>query len=125
MERLPEPRRDPGPPVARVVRLPDGTHAYADSFAPPVVHQHLHQAPPDRMLARLALGAGVGAGAVAATVVAGPLLVGALAAIAANLAVLAVLAAVVAWGVVSVVRSVGGSGGSPPAVRVGRARKRS
>ncbi|MEV4193375.1 DUF6251 family protein, partial [Streptomyces toxytricini] len=62
MELLPEP--------ARVVRLPDGTHTYADHLlatfqpgaGPQVVHQHIHQAPPDRTVQRIALGAGVGAG---------------------------------------------------------------
>ncbi|MEU3716315.1 DUF6251 family protein, partial [Streptomyces californicus] len=53
------------------------------------------------------LGSGMGAGAVAAGVYFGPLLVGALTAIAANLAILALVAAVCAWGVVTVVKSIG------------------
>lgn len=107
MDHLPAPR----PPS--VVRLPDGTPAYADHL--PATYQptntvpqvvHVHQAPPDRTVQRLALGSGMGAGAVAAGIYFGPLLVGALTAIAANLAILALVAAVCAWGVVTVVKSI-------------------
>ncbi|MFF8599533.1 DUF6251 family protein [Streptomyces sp. NPDC015232] len=123
---------EPLPEIAQVVRLPDGTYAYTDqlpavrqqSAAPQVVHQHIHQAPPDRTVQRIALGSGVGAGAVAAGVYFGPLLVGALTAIAANLAILAFLAAVLAWGVVQVVKTVGGTDGKNAAKNVARARKR-
>ncbi|MFF1845227.1 DUF6251 family protein [Streptomyces sp. NPDC058217] len=110
-----------------VVQLPDGTYTYVDQASlpvqqtgPQIVHQHIHQAPPDRTVQRIALGSGVGAGAVAAGVYFGPLLVGVLTAIAANLALLAFLAAVMAWGVVSVVKSVGGSDGKAAAKRLGR-----
>ncbi|MEU3263259.1 DUF6251 family protein [Streptomyces bacillaris] len=112
MDHLPAPR----PPS--VVNLPDGTPAYTDQL--PNIYQqstavpqvvHVHQAPPDRTVQRLALGSGMGAGMVAAGVYFGPLLVGALTAIAANLALLALLAAVCAWGVVTVVKSVGGTTG--------------
>ncbi|MFJ3769480.1 DUF6251 family protein [Streptomyces sp. NPDC090082] len=125
MSNLPEP--------VRVVQLPDGTYAYADHLpnpiqpaaaVPQVVHQHIHQAPPDRTVQRIALGSGIGAGTVAAGVYFGPLLVGALTAIAANLALLAFLAAVLAWGVVSVVRSVGGPDGKAAAKTLARTRKR-
>ena len=124
MENLPE--------IAQVVRLPDGTYAYTDQLptgyqqpaGPQVVHQHIHQAPPDKTVQRIALGSGVGAGAVAAGVYFGPLLVGALTAIAANLAILAFLAVALAWGVVQVVKTVGGSDGKAAAKNVGRARKR-
>lgn len=104
---LPEPRRP------SVVNLPDGTPAYTDHL--PATYQptnavpqviHVHQAPPDRTVQRLALGSGMGAGAVAAGVYFGPLLVGVLTAIAANLALLALVASVCAWGVVTVVKSV-------------------
>lgn len=123
MNNLPEP--------AQVVRLPDGTYAYAEQLpaihqptaAPQVVHQHIHQAPPDRTVQRLALGSGVGAGAVAAGVYFGPLLVGALTAIAANLALLAFLAVALAWGVVTVAKSVGGPDGRNSAKTVRRARR--
>ncbi|MEV6785541.1 DUF6251 family protein [Streptomyces sp. NPDC051098] len=100
-----------------VVQLPDGTYTYADAAhlpaqqAPQQIVQHIHQAPPDRTVQRIALGSGIGAGAVAAGVYFGPLLVGVLTAIAANLAMLAFLAAVMAWGVVTVVKSVGGREG--------------
>ncbi|MFD3504649.1 DUF6251 family protein [Streptomyces sp. NPDC058678] len=106
MEQLPAHR-----PLT-VVQLPDGSHVYADPAALPA-HQptgpqvvHIHQAPPDRTVQRVALGSGVGAGAVAAGVYFGPLLVGVLTAIAANLAMLAFIALVLAWAVVTVVRSV-------------------
>ncbi|MET9041625.1 DUF6251 family protein [Streptomyces sp. NPDC004362] len=119
MEQLPTPRT--------VVQLPDGSYAYIDPHAlsaqqqvPQVVH--IHQAPPDRTVQRIALGSGVGAGAVAAGVYFGPLLVGVLTAIAANLAMLAFLAAVMAWGAVTVVRSIGGSDGKAAAKRLRRGR---
>ncbi|WP_432128252.1 DUF6251 family protein [Streptomyces sp. bgisy082] len=122
MNHLPEP--------IRVVQLPDGTYTYADHLptpvqpvAPQVVHQHIHQAPPDRTVQRIALGSGIGAGTVAAGVYFGPLLVGALTAIAANLALLAFLATVLAWGVVSVVKSIGGPEGQAAAKSIGKARR--
>ncbi|MEU2862439.1 DUF6251 family protein [Streptomyces mirabilis] len=106
MEQLPAHR-----PLT-VVQLPDGSHVYADPASLPA-HQHsgpqvvhIHQAPPDRTVQRVALGSGVGAGAVAAGVYFGPLLVGVLTAIAANLAMLAFIALVLGWAVVTVVRSV-------------------
>ncbi|MEV4194779.1 DUF6251 family protein, partial [Streptomyces toxytricini] len=66
----------------------------------------------------------VGAGAVAAGVYFGPLLIGALTAIAANLAMLAFLALVLGWGVHTVVKSVGGPEGAQAAKNVARARRR-
>ncbi|MFD7065924.1 DUF6251 family protein [Streptomyces sp. NPDC059913] len=113
------------PEPVRVVQLPDGTHVYTDHLpapqAPPTqVVQHIHQAPPDRTVQRVALGSGVGAGAVAAGVYFGPLLVGALTAIAANLALLAFLAVVLTWGVVTVVKSVGGPEGQAAAKSLSR-----
>ncbi|MFB7831679.1 DUF6251 family protein [Streptomyces sp. NPDC056056] len=124
MSNLPEP--------VRVVQLPDGSYTYADHLpapqgtfsGPQVVHQHIHQAPPDRTVQRIALGSGIGAGTVAASVYFGPLLVGALTAIAANLALLAFLAAVLVWGVVSVVKSIGGMDGKAAAKTLAKARKR-
>lgn len=107
MNNLPEP--------VRVVQLPDGSHVYTDSIALPVQQPtgpqvvHVHQAPPDRTVQRIALGSGVGAGAVAAGVYFGPLLVGVLTAIAVNLALLAFVVLILGWGTVTVVRSVGGS----------------
>ncbi|WP_406246744.1 DUF6251 family protein [Streptomyces anulatus] len=125
MDHLPAPR----PPS--VVHLPDGTPAYTDHL--PTTYQptnsvpqviHVHQAPPDRTVQRLALGSGVGAGAVAAGVYFGPLLVGVLTAIAANLALLALVASVCAWGVVTVVKSVGGSDGKAASSSLRRGRRR-
>ncbi|MHC3816739.1 DUF6251 family protein [Streptomyces sp. DT9] len=113
-----------------VIQLPDGTYTYADPQSLPVpqapqqIVQHIHQAPPDRTVQRIALGSGVGAGAVAAGVYFGPLLVGVLTAIAANLAMLAFLAAVMAWGVVTVVKSLGGTEGKAASKSVSRARRR-
>ncbi|MER7478940.1 DUF6251 family protein [Streptomyces sp. NPDC126510] len=110
MEQLPDKR-----PLT-VVQLPDGSHVYADPASLPAQQPagpqvvHIHQAPPDRTVQRVALGSGVGAGAVAAGVYFGPLLVGALTAIAANLAMLAFIALVLGWAVVTVVRAVGDSG---------------
>jgi hypothetical protein len=123
------------PALPQVVQLPDGSYAYAPhsgshlpALAPqqPVqqIVQHIHHAPPDRTVQRIALGSGVGAGAVAAGVYFGPLLVGVLTAIAANLAILAFLAAVLAWGVVSVVKSFGGPDGKSAARAIGRARRK-
>ncbi|MEU0371189.1 DUF6251 family protein [Streptomyces sp. NPDC006283] len=123
------------PDIARVVQLPDGTHVYLQPdqlpavqppqySGPQVVHQHVHHAPPDRTVQRIALGSGVGAGAVAAGVYFGPLLVGVLTAMAANLALLALIAAVCAWGVVTVVKSVGGQDGKNAAKNISRARRR-
>ncbi|MFC8284655.1 DUF6251 family protein [Streptomyces cyaneofuscatus] len=114
-----------------VVTLPDGTPVYTDHL--PATYQqstavpqvvHVHHAPPDRTVQRLALGSGMGAGAVAASVYFGPLLVGALTAIAANLALLAFLAVALTWGVVTVVKSVGGSDGKAAAGVVRKARRR-
>ncbi|MEU2798691.1 DUF6251 family protein [Streptomyces sp. NPDC007117] len=125
MDHLPAPR----PPS--VVHVPDGARAYTDhlpatyqptSTVPQVVH--VHQAPPDRTVQRLALGSGMGAGAVAAGVYFGPLLVGVLTAIAANLALLALVASVCAWGVVTVVKSVGGADGKSAASPLRRGRRR-
>ncbi|MGW5851394.1 DUF6251 family protein [Streptomyces sp. NPDC055254] len=114
---------------ADVVRLPDGTHAYAEHLpagygGPQVVHQHIHQAAPDRTVQRIALGSGVGAGAVAAGVYFGPLLVGVLTAIAANIALLAFLALVLAWGVHTVVKSIGGPQGAAAVKNVRKARRK-
>ncbi|GGW52199.1 hypothetical protein GCM10010503_31500 [Streptomyces lucensis JCM 4490] len=120
-------------PVPGVIRLPDGRFVYDDTptpvvpqhqAVPSVVVQHIHQAPPDRTVQRIALGSGVGAGTVAAGVYFGPLLVGVLTAMAANLALLALIAAVCAWGVVTVVRSVGGEDGKRAASSLRRARGR-
>jgi hypothetical protein len=88
--------------------------------APQVIH--IHEAPPDRTLQRVALGAGMGGGAVAAGVYFGPLLVAAMASMTATLAVIALYVAVVAWGIVTVVRAVGGSEGKAAAdtIRKGR-----
>lgn len=108
--------RDPGPPP---VYRPEPLPGVQQAPQPTVVHYH--EAPaPDRTVQRLALGAGVGGGAVVAGVYFGPLLVGALTAIAADLAVLALLVAVSAWGIVSVVRSVGGKEGQAAAKTVSR-----
>ncbi|MFJ1769911.1 DUF6251 family protein [[Kitasatospora] papulosa] len=107
----------PAPRALTVVQLPDGTYTYGDANhlpaqqqAPQQIVQHIHQAPPDRTVQRIALGSGVGAGAAAAGVYFGPLLVGVLTAIAANLALLAFLAVAMVWGVTTLVKSTGGTG---------------
>lgn len=125
MNNLPEPVR-----ALTVVQLPDGTYTYTDPAhlpapqAPQQIVQHIHHAPPDRAVQRLALGSGVGAGAVAAGVYFGPLLVGVLTAIAANLALLAFLAAVMAWGVVTVVKALGSGEGKAASKSLRKTRRR-
>ncbi|NEB76441.1 hypothetical protein G3I40_14585 [Streptomyces sp. SID14478] len=109
MENLPAQRQ------LTVVQLPDGTHTYADPASLPAQQAgpqvvHIHQAPPDRTVQRLALGSGIGAGTVAAGVYFGPLLVGVLTAIAANLAMLAFITLLLGWAVVTVVRAVSDGG---------------
>ncbi|MGW1143833.1 DUF6251 family protein [Streptomyces sp. NPDC002454] len=114
------------PEVPRVVQLPDGTYTYTAPdlptpypAAPPAVVQpqvvHVHQAPPDRTVQRVALGSGIGAGTVAAGVYFGPLLVAAITSMAISLAVVALVVVATAWGVVTVVRSVGGPEGTAAA----------
>ncbi|GAA2967111.1 MULTISPECIES: DUF6251 family protein [Streptomyces] len=123
----------PAPRAVTVVQLPDGTYTYTYTDAahlpapqqvpPQQIVQHIHQAPPDRTVQRLALGSGIGAGTVAAGVYFGPLLVGALTAIAANLALLAFLAVALTWGVVTVVKSVGGPDGKAAASSLRKTRR--
>ncbi|PWS44684.1 hypothetical protein DLE01_41360 [Streptomyces sp. FT05W] len=110
----------PAPRTLTVVQLPDGTYTYADPIRPPAqqqvapqhIVQHIHQAPPDRTVQRIALGSGIGAGAVAAGVYFGPLLVGVLTAIATNLAILAFLAVAMVWGVTTLAKSAGETAGN-------------
>lgn len=120
-------------PVHRtVVQLPDGTNAYIDPAALPAQPSapqvvHIHQAPPDRTIQRVALGSGMGAGTVAAGVYFGPLLVAAMTSMAISLAVVAVVVTVSAWAVVTVVRSIGGAEGKAAVETVrqaGRGRRR-
>ncbi|MFG2226130.1 DUF6251 family protein [Streptomyces sp. NPDC048644] len=103
---LPAPRASHHP-----VHRPEPIAVPVDYEQPPVVVQHIHQAPPDRTVQRVALGAGMGGGVVAAGVYFGPLLVAALSSMAISLAVVAFVVVVVAWGVVTVVRSIGGPDG--------------
>ncbi|MCM2391324.1 DUF6251 family protein [Streptomyces albipurpureus] len=122
MESLPEPAR---------VRLPDGSQVYAyinpadlpTAHQPQIVHQHIHQAPPDRTVQRVALGSGIGAGAVGASVYFGPLLVAAITSMAVSLAVAALVIIAITWGLVTVVRSVGGPDGKAAAKNLSKARR--
>ncbi|WP_405409798.1 DUF6251 family protein [Streptomyces decoyicus] len=98
-------------PVYRPEVLP--TPGYAEQQH--VVVQHIHQAPPDRTVQRLALGAGIGGGAVVAGVFVGPMVITLLASAAVPLAFLALVLVAGAWGVVSVVRSIGGPEGKAAA----------
>lgn len=91
---------------------------------PPVLVQHIHQAPPDRTIQRVALGAGVGGGAVAAGVYFGPLLVAALSSMAISLAVVAFVVVVVGWGSVTLVRSLGSPDGKAAAENLSKARRK-
>ncbi|MCC3652718.1 DUF6251 family protein [Streptomyces sp. S07_1.15] len=102
-------------PVHRPQPLPTEPQQQA---VPQVVH--VHQAPPDRTVQRVALGAGIGAGTVAAGVYFGPLLVAAMTSMAISLAVVALVVAVVGWTVVSVVRAVGGPEGTQAAKNLKR-----
>jgi hypothetical protein len=63
---------------------------------------HVHQAPPDRTVQRLALGGGTGAGAVAAAVYFGPLLIASLWSIAVVFAVGGLVLAVVVRAITAV-----------------------
>ncbi|MEW2518147.1 DUF6251 family protein [Actinacidiphila alni] len=72
--------------------------------APQIVH--VHQAPPDHTVQRLALGAGVGAGAVAGAVFFGPLLIASLTTMAVIVLAGALAIAVLAWAIVHVVTGV-------------------
>ncbi|QIK07893.1 hypothetical protein G7Z12_19420 [Streptomyces sp. ID38640] len=108
--QLPVPR-DQRPPVYQ----PESMAAPAVPDQPHVVVQHIHQAPPDRTVQRVALGAGAGGGAVAAGVYFGPLLVAAISSMAISLAVVALVVVASAWGVVTVVRSIGGPDGKAAA----------
>ncbi|MFF5617719.1 DUF6251 family protein [[Kitasatospora] papulosa] len=119
----------PAPRTLTVVQLPDGTYTYANrqpaqGQAPQQIVQHIHQAPPDRTVQRVALGSGIGAGAVAAGVYFGPLLVGVLTAIAANLAILAFLAVAMVWGVTTLVKSAGETASNASTGSVRRVRGR-
>ena len=73
-----------------------------------VVVQHIHQAPPDHTIQRVALGAGMGGGAIAAGVYFGPLLVASLASMAISLGAVALVLVAIAYGFVTVVRSIDG-----------------
>ncbi|MEV8392836.1 MULTISPECIES: DUF6251 family protein [unclassified Streptomyces] len=120
-------------PAARtVVQLPDGTHAYIDPAALPAVAPqstvpqvvHIHQAAPDRTVQRVALGSGIGAGAVGASVYFGPMLIAAITSMAVSLAVVALVVVATAWGLVTVVRSVGGTDGRAAAKTLSKTRRR-
>lgn len=66
---------------------------------------HIHQAPPDRTVQRVALGAGVGGGAVASAVYFGPLLVASLWSIAIVFAVGGLVLAVIVRGITAILGS--------------------
>jgi hypothetical protein len=106
-------------PVHRPIPLPE----QQNQGPAPVVVQHFHAAPPDRTMQRVALGAGMGAGAVASAVYFGPLLIAAITSMAISLAVVALVVTVTAWGVVTVVRSIGGPDGKAAVETVQKARK--
>ncbi|MEU9498172.1 DUF6251 family protein [Streptomyces sp. NPDC048196] len=117
---LPVPRDPQRPVVYRPEPLPAPV-AYDQQQ---VIVQHIHQAPPDRTVQRVALGVGVGGGAVAAGVYFGPLLVAVLSSMAISLAVVAFVVVVVGWGSVSLVRSLGGPDGKAAAQNVAKARRK-
>ncbi len=114
--QLPVPRAQHS--AGEVVYRPEPLPA-ADEGGHRVIVQHIHQAPPDRTVQRVALGAGAGGGAVAAGVYFGPLLAAATVSVATILVIGGLIIAVGVWGVVSVVRAVSppGQGGKSVARR--------
>ncbi|MFK0290085.1 DUF6251 family protein [Streptomyces sp. NPDC090442] len=118
---LPTPRQEPPLPVYQPQPMP-GPVAYDDGR--PIVVQHIHQAPPDRTVQRVALGAGIGGGAVAAGVFLGPMLATLLASAALPIGFIALALVSAAWGVGQVVKSVGGPEGESAAKNVAKARRR-
>lgn len=102
----PEPRPLP-------VRRPEGSVAQEatqlpEFYEPQPVQQvvHIHEAAqPDRVLQRLALGAGMGAGATTTAVYFGPLLVASMEMVAITFLVGGLVITVLAWSIVSVVGS--------------------
>ncbi|MEU5976347.1 DUF6251 family protein [Streptomyces sp. NPDC047315] len=134
----PDPQYAPAPSSAVVVRMQDGTYAYLPQpqGGLPAVHSgagtapvpqvvHIHQAaPPDRTLQRVALGGGIGAGAVGASVYLGPMLVAAINSIAISLATGALVVVCVTYGLVAVVRSIGGPDGAGAVDNIRKARGR-
>lgn len=116
VEPRPLPARRPESEGYAPVPVPGGEQQmWQQPPAPQVIH--VHQAPPDRTVQRLALGAGMGAGAVGAAVYFGPLLVASLEAMAVILLAGTLGVAVLAWAIVHVV------GGVRPEAR-GRKRRR-
>lgn len=93
-------------PEASVGQSPMQVPAYYEQqqYAQPQVI-HVHQAPPDRTLQRVALGSGIGAGATAATAFLGPLLVASLTAMVWILLAGALGVAVLGWAIVQVTGS--------------------
>lgn len=88
----------------QLVSTPGGDQAFPrhqeEVMQPQVIH--VHQAPPDRTVQRLALGAGVGGGAVAGAVYFGPLLVASLWSIAIIFAVGGLVLAVIVRGITAI-----------------------
>ncbi|MFB6533571.1 DUF6251 family protein [Streptomyces noursei] len=112
---LPSPRQEPHLPVYQPTPMP-GPAVYEDGR--PIVVQHIHHAPPDRTVQRVALGAGVGGGAVAAGVFLGPLLVAAISSMAISIGAVALVVVAVSWGLVNGVRALGGPEGERAAKNV-------
>lgn len=83
-----------------VTPAPDQAFSAYTEKVPQVIH--VHQAPPDRTVQRLALGAGMGAGAVAGAVYFGPLLVASLWSIAIIFAVGGLVLAVIVRGITAI-----------------------
>lgn len=106
------------------VRRPDAAPVEPDRWVPAgpydqpqqVIVQHIHQAQPDRVLQRLALGAGMGAGVVAAGVYFGPMLIAGMWSIAITFGVGGLVVVVIARSVVSLL--------NPPESKTGRKGRR-
>jgi Family of unknown function (DUF6251) len=117
-EPRPLPARRPDAPLVEPYE-PQYPAQYAQQQPQQVIVQHIHQAPPDRVLQRLALGCGIGAGATTTAVYFGPLLVASMEMVAITFLIGGLVIAVLAWSIVSVVGSL-----KPTAPPTGRKRRR-
>lgn len=96
-------RREPPP-------LPESRQVFSSEHLPqPPQIVHIHQAPPDRTVQRLALGAGIGGGALVAAVFVGPMLVVLVQSLVLGIISLTVALAVAGWVVHTLVAAISGT----------------
>ncbi|MDX2704072.1 DUF6251 family protein [Streptomyces sp. PA03-6a] len=108
-------------PVRQEIAQANLLHNVQEVPQPQVVH--IHEAPPDRTLQRVALGAGIGGGAIVAGIYFLPMLILAVQSLVAALMSLVVMLAVAAWAVVTIVNAVGGKNGQATAQALSRRRR--